>query len=236
VRAVETGLEDAMSIVTPGERDAYFATARTFDQDRLLAADRSRRLAWAVAAGATVLASCAVLAVAALAPLKTVEPFVVRVDNSTGIVDVVSALTGASGSYDDAITKYFAAAYVRVREGYTHAEAESNFRAGTLLSVPDEQLRFAALYRGSNPESPQNVWGRTAAARVQIKSISMISPAVVSVRYLRTVIRGEDSRTTHWVATLTYSYLATPLAQADRLINPLGFAVSQYRSDTEAVQ
>ena len=75
----------------------YFERARRFDQDRLMTAYRSRRTAWIVAGLSAVLAACSALAVAALAPLKSVEPFVVRVDNSTGIVDVVSALTSGEG-------------------------------------------------------------------------------------------------------------------------------------------
>ena len=78
----------------------YFERARRFDQDRLLTAYRSTRTAWSVAAVSAVLAACSVVAVAALAPLKSVEPFVIRVDNATGIVDVVSALTSEAGRYD----------------------------------------------------------------------------------------------------------------------------------------
>ena len=225
-----------MPIVKTDNLDAYFKTARLFDQDRVLSAERSKRLAWAVAAGAGALAACAVLGVAALSPLKTVEPFVIRVDNTTGIVDVVSALAGTTGTYAEPVTKYFAASYVRAREGFVSSEAESNFRIGQLMSGPGEQARFVALYRGSNPESPQQVFGKAATARITVKSISMISKEVAQVRYLRTITRLDEVRTTHWVATLTYSYSAAPMLEADRLINPLGFTVSDYRSDPEAVQ
>ena len=43
--------------------------------------------------------SCAVasaIALLALMPLKRVEPFVIRVDNTTGIVDVVPVYTGGA--------------------------------------------------------------------------------------------------------------------------------------------
>ena len=144
----------------------YFAKARRFDQERLIVAERSRRVAWGIAIGACFLATAALFSVAALAPLKTVEPFVIRVDSSTGIVDVVDALSTASGTYDEAVTKFFAARYVRSREGWAASEAEDNFRTAALMSSPDEQARFAALYRGSNPESPQNLLGRAAVARI----------------------------------------------------------------------
>lgn len=214
----------------------YFERARRFDQDRLLNAYRSTRTAWTVAGVSAVLAACSALAVAALAPLKTIEPFVIRVDNSTGIVDVVSALTSEAGRYDEAVTKFFAARYVRAREGYVASEAEDNFKTASLLSTQPEQARFAAIYRGGNPESPQNFYGRAATARITVKAISLISNTVASVRYLRTVTKGEEVRTTHWVATLTFAYVNAPMSTTDRLVNPLGFVVSEYRADPEVLQ
>ncbi len=216
-------------MVTSDDLRSYFDKARRFDQDRMIQVERSARIAWTIAIVASVLAGVSISAIAGLTPLKTVEPFVVRVDNSTGIVDVVSALTSTAGSYDEAVTKYFAAKYVRARE------AEENFRTIALLSTQPEQARFAALYRGSNPESPQNTYGRNATSRINIASISLINPKVVSVRYMRTITRGDDVRTTHWVATLTFSYVNAPMSSTDRLVNPLGFAVSDYRADPEAI-
>ncbi|ASV84550.1 type IV secretion system protein virB8 [Ochrobactrum quorumnocens] len=214
---------------------SYFEKARRFDQDRLIQIERSNRIAWSIAIAASLVAVVSVCAIAGLTPLKTVEPFVVRVDNSTGIVDVVSALTSTAGTYDEAVTKYFAAKYVRAREGYVWSEAQENFRTIALLSVQAEQDRFAGHYRGSNPESPQVTYGRAATARISIASISLINQNVISVRYMRTVTRGEDVRATHWVATLTFSYANAPMSSTDRLVNPLGFVVSEYRSDPEAI-
>ena len=47
--------------------------------------------------------------------------------------------------------------------------------------------------------------------------------------------KGEETRITHWVSTLTFSYTNAPMSSADRLINPLGFVVSEYRADPEVV-
>ncbi len=223
-------------MLSPDSLKSYFDKARRFDQDRMIQIERSNRVAWSIAIVSGLIAGISIFAVAGLTPLKTVEPFVVRVDNSTGIVDVVSALTSTAGTYDEAVTKYFAARYVRAREGYIWSEAQENFRTVALLSTQAEQTRFAALYRGSNAESPQNIYGRAATARIDIASISLINQNVVSVRYMRTITRGDDVRTTHWVATLTYSYANAPMSSTDRLVNPLGFVVSDYRADPEEVR
>src|SRR5260370_34514457 len=104
--------------------------------------------------GAWALAGASVGGVAALAPLKTGEPFVIRVDNSTGIVETVSALNSTPSRYDEAVTKYFLRRYVRAREGYSYSVAVTNFRTISLLSGLGERARFTALYLTSNTSTP----------------------------------------------------------------------------------
>ncbi|WP_363351684.1 virB8 family protein [Methylocystis echinoides] len=221
-------------MVEAGDLKTYFERARLWEQDLLLAAQRSQRIAWGVAAAASLLAFASIGAVAALTPLKTVEPFVIRVDNATGIVDVVSAVKDEPQTYDEAIARYFLAQYVRVREGYSFVEAPSNFRTVSLLSTQTEQERFAHLYRGSNPESPQAAYGRSGLAEIRIKAISLLGPTLASVRYLREVRHGDETKLSHWIATVTFSFeKKATISSSDRLINPLGFLVSEYRSDPE---
>ncbi|KIU27263.1 conjugal transfer protein TraJ [Methylobacterium radiotolerans] len=221
-------------MVEAGDLKTYFARARLWEQDQLTAAYRSKRLAWGVAGGACLLSVVSVGAVAALSPLKSVEPFVVRVDNATGIVDVVSGLNAGPTSYDEAVTKYFLGQYVRLREGYSFVEAPVNFRTVSLLSSGPEQVRFATLYKGSNPESPQVAFGRSGIAEIRIKAISLLGPHLASVRYLRESRRGDETKVSHWIATLAFGFEPkAKMSTSDRLVNPLGFLVSEYRSDPE---
>ena len=57
---------------------------------------RSSKLAWTVAAIACLIALLAVAAVAGLTPLKQPVPVVIRVDSSSGIVDVVPTYEGTT--------------------------------------------------------------------------------------------------------------------------------------------
>ena len=221
----------------PASLSAYFDEAKSWDADRLRAAERSRRLAWGVAAAATLLATVAVGAVAALAPLKTVEPFVVRVDRTTGAVDVVSALkNGPPLSYDEAVTKAFLAQYVRAREGWLPPAAEADFRQVSIMSTPEEQERWADLYRPANPRSPQVAYGPTGEAQVEIRAVSFVAKAVASVRFHRTVRLPDQVNESDWIATVAFRYTKAPMAEADRLRNPLGFQVTSYRADPEVVR
>lgn len=227
-----------MSGVPSSELKRYFAEARRWDQDRLTAALRSRRTAWIVAGAASTLAVAATGAVALLAPLKTVEPFVVRVSEDTGAVEVIRGLSAEEGPvrYEEAVTKYFLAQYVRNREGYLDPAAEDAFRLVSLLSAAGEQRRWADLYRGSNPESPQNLYGPDGEAIVAIRAIGFIGDDVANVRFRRTVRQAQQSVVTDWIATIAFTYTRAPMAESDRLRNPLGFQVTSYRADPEVVR
>jgi type IV secretion system protein VirB8 len=215
----------------------YFDEAQGWDADRLRGEIRSRRLAWTVAAFAAVVATAAVGAVAALAPLKTVAPYVIRVDRTTGAVDVVSALkSGKPVTYEEAVTKHFLAQYVRAREGWLAPAAEANFRQVSIMSMPDEQERWAQFYRPNNPGSPQVIYGGAGEAQVDIRAVSFVSPQVADVRFHRTVRQAQQVTESDWIATLAFRYTKAPMAEADRLRNPLGFQVTSYRADPEVVR
>jgi len=226
-----------MNGVPSSDLKAYFDAARRWDEDRLASALRSRRLAWGLAAASIGLAGAAVCAVIALTPLKTVEPFVVRVDRTTGAVDVMTGLKGTSRlSYDEAVTKYFLGAYVRAREGWLPQAAEPNFRQVSIMSTPAEQQRWADSFRPANPLSPQVVWGAQAESLIALRAISFVSPQVASVRFHRTVRQAQQTTESDWIATIAFSYTKAPMTEADRLRNPLGFQVSSYRADPEVVK
>lgn len=215
----------------------YFDEAESWDVDRWRSAERSRRLAWAVASFATLVATVAVGAVAALAPLKTVAPYVIRVDRTTGATDVVSALkTGKPATYEEAVTKHFLAQYVRAREGWLAPAAEANFRQVSIMSTPDEQERWAQAFRPANPASPQVVYGPVGEAQVEIRAVSFVGPQVADVRFHRTVRQGQVTTESDWIATVAFHYTRAPMAEADRLRNPLGFQVASYRADPEVVR
>lgn len=216
--------------------DAFVREGRSWETDRLLNAERSRRTAWWVAGAAGLIALAAVVAVAGLTPLKRTELRVVRVDNATGIVDVLSELSSSKESYEESVDKYFAQLYVRFREGYTRTLAEEYYYAVGLMSAPPEQRRYFDGFAPKNPQSPLNIYGTDTRVKTDIKSVSFVQKGVALVRYTRSIERtsGEKANVSHWAATIVYKYSGAPMSEKDRAINPLGYQVIEYRNDPEA--
>src|SRR5689334_19103840 len=101
----------------------YFREAASWDADRLQHLQRGARRAWQVAAAGWLCALGTTIVLALLMPLKRVEPFLVRVDNSTGIVDVVPVYAGRAG-LEQSVTRYFLSHYISVCERFNLATAE----------------------------------------------------------------------------------------------------------------
>ena len=213
---------------------AYFAEAESWDRDRFVAATRSRRVAWIVAAMASALAVVSVGSVMALSPLKTVAPYVVTVDRSTGATEVTQGLRGdKSITYDEAIRKYFLADYVRTREGWIPQAREEFYRKVLALSTREEQNRWTSFYKKDNPDSPQNQLTANDSVFVAIRSVAFISPNVAQVRFVKRLQRDQQVIETPAIATITFDVLSKPETESGRYANPLGFQVKSYRADAE---
>jgi type IV secretion system protein VirB8 len=213
----------------------YQQEVLSWETNRVLDLEKSRTTAWRVATAASVAALVAIGAVAGLTPLKTIKPFVVRVDNATGIVDVVSELGNAKTNYDEAINKYFIQWYVRYRQAYSAELMEDYYFAVGALSSPLEQKRYLEQIETSNSESPIKLYGKTSRVRIDVKSISFLQPNVALVRYTKILEHGaEQAEKTHWAATVTFQYSGTPASEKSRGVNPLGFEVTDYRVDPDA--
>ncbi|VXD01563.1 Type IV secretion system protein virB8 [Sphingomonas sp. T1] len=225
-----------MGAVKAEDKEKYYETSRTWEYDRMRAAIQSKRLAWGVAAGACTLAVASVAAVAMLSPLKTVEPYVIRVDKSSGETQVVTALKGPQPrTYEDAVNRYFISQYVRLREGWLNDAARENAYTVMLTSDQAESGRYLNGVQASNKNAPSNIYGDKGFVSISIRTISFLSHTVAQVRFTKIITFGQNTPIAqNWNAILTFRYTTAPEHEKDRNINPLGFQVVNYRSDPEA--
>lgn len=209
----------------------YLEDAASWDADRFAQAGRAAAVAWRVAAAGWLCAVGSVVALVLLMPLKRVEPYVIRVDNSTGVVDVVPAYTG-NAPLDETVTRYFLTHYITVCERFDSAMAESDYEeCGAFNSARLNQARYAKWSR-ANPTSPLNVHRDGSTETVRIESVSFFKRAtgvsdLAQVRYERIERQGEGApgRISHWIASVEYRYGKPPDDPRMRGWNPLGFEV-----------
>lgn len=219
--------------------ERYLREAASWDSDRAAQTKRNARVAWLVAAAGWLCAMASAAALAILMPLKSVEPFVVRVDNSTGIVDVVPVYAGHA-PVDEAITRYFLTHYITVCERFNLVTAESDYEECGAFHTAQRNQAWYALWNTSNPASPLNVHKDGGTVRAQVESVSFIKRAngvadLAQVRYLKSERQGTGSAQlmTHWIATVQYAYGSPSKDPRTRRWNPLGFKIVEIGLEPE---
>jgi type IV secretion system protein VirB8 len=221
--------------------EGYFAEARSWDADRKAQSQRIARLAlWIAAAGwIGLLMACGALVL--LMPLKRVEPFVIRVDNTTGILDVVPVYAGKS-DLPDTVTRYLLTHYITVCERFDFATAESDYEeCGAFHTAARNQAWYAA-WSPNNPSSPLNLYRDGTSIRSEVNAVSFFKRGngttdLAQVRYIkaRRGAGGEEQQVTHWIANIQYAYAEASADPKVRRWNPLGFKVVEFKVEPEVV-
>lgn len=215
---------------------AFAEASLAWETDEIARARKSEARAWKVAATGMVIGLIACVAVAMLAPLKTVEPFVVRVDRNTGATDIVTRLDERNVTFNEAIDKYFLARYVNYREEYSDAMAYPNYQATMLMSAKNVGDAYYEKIKPANPESPTKVYGKEGTVEIMVNSISFLGKGVAQVRFTRTEhYSNAGDRDSGWIATIAYRYTKAAVDERTRLVNPVGFEVFDYRLDPVTV-
>ena len=226
----------------------YFEEAESWDSDGVTEAKKSKKTAWIVASVSILAAFLAIGAIVAMMPLKTVEPFVIRVNDTNGMVDVISVLAETDevikSSSQELLDKHWIGKYIIGRENYHFNTRNIDRRQTGLFSSITVQQEYALeTDPKQNSNAPINLYGQLGGIDVKINSISFISKneliqkertSTVQVRFTKELKKkGDREPLQHWVATLSFVYRNSPMKLDDRLINPLGFQVVNYRKDQE---
>lgn len=214
---------------------AYFKNVESFQADRVRSAKRLGRLGLGVGAAGALVGLAGVAAAAFMSPLKTVVPLVFRVDSGTGIIERVYDLDGGPMAASDAVKRYFAWNYTRLREEYHPAEARSQFAQIVEMSATDVQLGYQQEIAPSNPYSAAATLGQNGERNLRWVSTSLLSPNLAQVRFDEMPSKeGAPQPVTHMVATIGFSFSAGRVSASDINVNPLGFVVTSYHIDQEA--
>jgi type IV secretion system protein VirB8 len=221
--------------------ERYFQEAASWDKDRAAMNERSVRIAWRIAIGACALTAIAMMALMLLMPLKRVEPFVIRVDSSTGIVDVVPLFVG-NAQMSETVTRYFLDHYVTVCERFNFSTAESDYEECASFHGSARNNAWVSMWDRSNPLSPLNLYKDGSNIRAQVSAITFFQRGnggedLAQIRYTKTRrVGGTGSdEVSHWIATVQYVYGEPPADPRVRRWNPLGFKIAEYRAEAEVI-
>jgi type IV secretion system protein VirB8 len=167
---------------------------------------------------------------------KTVEPFVIEVEDKTGITNVVNPLSRIELTTNESLNTYFILKYIRARETYNAVDYQYNY--GTIVRLLSTQSIYISFknYINDNPKSPIKIYGTTTSTSLKVRSVQFIpSESKAQVRFTITETGGSSQGTMNKIATINFAYVQMEMTNDERYVNPLGFQVTGYRVDDEVL-
>lgn len=186
-----------------------------------------------------VLAFMSIAAVLGLTPLKSVEPYLVRVDNNTGFTDLVRPVSEvkSQAQIDD---EFWLVTYVRFRERYNFADSDANFSVVELMSYGETFAEYKNFQLSSKGYT--ETLGNNRQMRVEINGVTFLTredgSGTAQVRFTKRVLDRNGVpdpmiRPATWLATVSYDYKNPPKRKEQEWINPRSFGVKSYSSVQE---
>jgi type IV secretion system protein VirB8 len=194
---------------------------------------RGRKTAWIVAIILIVVCAAQAAAIAIMLPLKEVVPYTVLVDRQTGYVETARGVQLGALAEDQAIVEAMLAQYVLARETFDPTDFKDRYERVALWSLGNAREGYVAQYQ-AGPQSVLADIRPGTMIKVIVKKIEMIDKDTARVRFetQRKDANMEPVRY-DWQSVVTFRFTGQPMKQEDRLLNPLGFQVTDYRRDAE---
>lgn len=205
-----------------------------------------RNLLALMAALSLLTAVAASLSVLRLAPLKSVEPYLLQIDEKSGITQRVNPITSKQYRADEAIDKYFTTLYLRVREGYNINILHYNYNIVRLMSTPGVLAGFRKQIDPKTEGGMAKRLGAYGLRDVRIRSMVYIvdprknvqlAPTNTKIMQVRFTAKestpSSPDRESQWIVTITFEYADLNLNNEEQLLNPLGYTVTSYQIQPE---
>ena len=145
--------------------------------------EKSNKRAWTIAIISAIIALASIIAVACMTPLKQAIPYVIRVDNTTGMVDIITSVNEEEWTSNEALDKYFVSQYVKVREGYYYNLLTQDYMLTQIYSSPQVAQEYVRIYEGANAR--QNKLRANNEVSIDINSVVLGESAGIKTATIR---------------------------------------------------
>jgi type IV secretion system protein VirB8 len=154
---------------------------------------------------------------------KSLEPYVIEVEEKTGVATMVSQLTSQNFTGDQAIRKYFINEFIHAASAYDAKTYKADVEKVRLFSTPSV---FSDFRSRINPRE----LGVDQKIDVRIKSVQFTDNNTAQIRLVQQLDNPASNapKLQDQVITMNFYFSDIQLTMEERLINPLGFQVSKY--------
>ncbi len=221
------------------ELNKHFAKGDQWEDDVILATKKNAKT-WKLAAILGWLSSTAMaIALAGLMPMKTSEPYVIRIDDRTGEISQGTALKSSAEEViklteSEALRQSMLVRYVVNRETFDRKDINTRYQATRTFSNDDTFSVYASDF---DLGEKNNIYKRLSDSRriVEVLNVTFLTADndTAAVRFKTKFENTMDPKLKagEYVALIKFRYLQEPNSVKGRWENPLGFQVTEYRVD-----
>jgi type IV secretion system protein VirB8 len=199
--------------------------------------ERNRWFVATLVAG--LIAAGAVIAVAMMLPLEKLVPLAVTVDSHTGLVTSVEYGKSVSDlTQKEAIQRSDVARYVTARETYDPQDYSTHIKMVRVMSDGNVWQQYEDDNCQYNDTRAVKRYGYKGRRRIEVNT-ALPLPNASNTYQVRFVAIEEFPGSQMlpvekpYVATVSFRYSERALSNEDRIINPLNFRATAYRTDQE---
>lgn len=179
-----------------------------------------------------ILAIVALISVAAIINSRQFDPFVIQIDETTGMAKVVNPTSSEVLDGDEALAKYFIKKYVIARETYNPVDFDKEARKIIrLLSATAIYWNYIGYIKNKEVD-PTIIYGQKNTTFLLVKSWTKLDKKRYILRFSINETAG-DKKVFNKIAVVDFNYVPMELTEAERDINPIGFQVKGYRVDDD---
>lgn len=164
---------------------------------------------------------------------KRFDPFVIQIDDTTGMAKIVNPVSQNLLNGNDALAQYFIKKYVIARETYNpvdfNTEAKKIIR---LLSSSSLYWEYNGYFKNQEVD-PTIKYGQKNSTFLLVKSWSKLANTKYIMRFSINETAGAQ-KVFHKIAVIEFQYVPMELAPGDEDINPVGFQITGYRADDDS--
>ena len=154
---------------------------------------------------------------------KSLDPYVIEVEEKTGVPTIVDQMTAKSFRGDQVVRKYFINQFIHSASGYEPKTYKEDMEKVRLFSVP-------SIYADFKNRINARELGASSTIEVRIKSVQFPDNNTAQIRIAKqTDVEGSEPKTKDEIITMGFYFSPEMnLTMEERLINPLGFQVNKY--------
>lgn len=164
---------------------------------------------------------------------KRFDPFVIQIDDVTGMAKVVNPLSSDVIAGNEALAEYFIKKYVTARETYNPVDFDTQAKKVVRLLSANNVYWDYIGYLKNEAINPSIRYGQKNTTYLLVKSWSALSDNKYILRFSINETTGAR-KVFNRIAVIEFQYTPMELSEIDRDINPICFQVTGYRVDDDS--